>query len=274
MEQRLFATRRIRQELEIDSRPQVGVSAGQRLEDVFGFVGEVRQALKAIKEVEDSGGLSEQHKRLVQQVKELREQLDLYRQRITSDDPVRVIGELMQEHAEFLGLGHTDLVPTIDTRELNVLFCPLNASENRHGEFLWEIGSGANWMGYHLAALLALHEYFAKRGQENPVPNFIVIDQPSQVFFPSDTFRETVEVSTQSSGLGKPVRDRSSDLAKTHRMFDLLVRVRTRTPLDLQIIVLEHADETTWTGLENVVEKVRDWRSSGDKLIPAAWISD
>ena len=47
-------------------------------------------------------------------------------------------------------------------------------------------------MGYHLATMLALHEYFASR-TENPVPNFLIVDQPSQVYFPSDTFEQLVE---------------------------------------------------------------------------------
>jgi hypothetical protein len=41
------------------------------------------------------------------------------------------------------------------------------------------IGSGENWLGYHLAAHLALHEHF--RDHQRPVPRFLFLDQPSQV---------------------------------------------------------------------------------------------
>ncbi|MCP3473423.1 DUF3732 domain-containing protein [Bradyrhizobium sp. CCGUVB1N3] len=35
-------------------------------------------------------------------------------------------------------------------------------------DYLWEIGSGENWMAYHLAALLTLHGVFLTRGTTNP----------------------------------------------------------------------------------------------------------
>lgn len=49
---------------------------------------------------------------------------------------------------------------------------------------LAQLGSGANWLAYHLAALLGLHEHFCE--QNRPVPRFLVLDQPSQVYYPQD----------------------------------------------------------------------------------------
>ena len=50
-------------------------------------------------------------------------------------------------------------------------------------DFLWEIGSGANWLSYHVASMIGLHELFlSQRG--NPVPSMLILDQPSQVYFP------------------------------------------------------------------------------------------
>jgi len=46
-------------------------------------------------------------------------------------------------------------------------------------------GSGENLLGYHLITLCALHEYFVKN--KRPVPGFLIIDQPSQVYFPKNT---------------------------------------------------------------------------------------
>jgi hypothetical protein len=55
--------------------------------------------------------------------------------------------------------------------------------ESGRKDYLWELGSGANWLSYHVASLVALHELFL--GQSgNPVPTFLVFDQPSQVYFP------------------------------------------------------------------------------------------
>ena len=50
-----------------------------------------------------------------------------------------------------------------------------------------EIGSGMNWVGYHLSAYLALQDFFICNTR--PVPHFLVLDQPSQAFFPRDRER-------------------------------------------------------------------------------------
>ena len=46
------------------------------------------------------------------------------------------------------------------------------------------LGSGENWVGYHLIAHFAIHKWFVS--QERPVPRFLFVDQPSQVYFPAD----------------------------------------------------------------------------------------
>jgi len=51
-------------------------------------------------------------------------------------------------------------------------------------DFLWEIGSGANWLAYHVALSLALQGYFL-RLPHHPVPGLLIYDQPSQVYFPA-----------------------------------------------------------------------------------------
>src|SRR3546814_16643976 len=50
-------------------------------------------------------------------------------------------------------------------------------------DYLWEIGSGANWLAYHVAMTLALQEVFLS-DPTSGVPGLLVYDQPSQVYFP------------------------------------------------------------------------------------------
>jgi hypothetical protein len=45
-------------------------------------------------------------------------------------------------------------------------------------------GDGENHLAYHLSALLALHRFAANNKQ--PLPRFLLIDQPTQVYFPSE----------------------------------------------------------------------------------------
>ena len=42
------------------------------------------------------------------------------------------------------------------------------------------MGSGENWVGYHLIAHLALHQWFVQR--QRPVPSFLFLDQPVKDF--------------------------------------------------------------------------------------------
>ncbi len=50
-------------------------------------------------------------------------------------------------------------------------------------DYLWEIGSGANWLAYHVALTLALQVFFLGL-PHHPVPGLLIYDQPSQVYFP------------------------------------------------------------------------------------------
>lgn len=115
---------------------------------------------------------------------------------------------------------------------------------------LSELGSGANWLAYHLAALIGLHRFF--REQNRPVPRFLVLDQPSQVYFPQDP---TVEGQVSDE-----------DTLAVERVFRALSDF-ARSEYGIQIIVVDHADLTAEWFAESVRERFR-----GDGLIPLSWI--
>jgi hypothetical protein len=133
-------------------------------------------------------------------------------------------------------------------------------------DFLWEVGSGQNWVGYHMAGILALHEHFSAV-RENPVPNFLIIDQPSQVYFPEawPSMERVPEVEGKS--------DRSPDIEGVRRIFTVLSEFINTLSLRFQIIVTEHAGAITWDGLPHI-KVVGNWRDGHDEyLIPKAWIA-
>ena len=118
-------------------------------------------------------------------------------------------------------------------------------------------------MGYHIALLLALHEFFLKQ-RRNPVPAFLVIDQPTQVYFPArgDAYEKVKRAGPRASA--------DSDITRARRIFEALVAAIERTNGQLQIIVTEHADELTWGGLTSI-HPVDNWR--GDQyLVPVSWL--
>jgi len=121
---------------------------------------------------------------------------------------------------------------------------------------LYRIGSAANWVGYHLSTFLALHKHFVEQGR--PVPRLLMLDQPTQAYYPSEV--------SQRTGMAGTDADRNAVLG----IFELIRRVVEQLAPELQIIVCDHANlDQPW-----FQEAVRhNWRG-GEKLIPADWLDD
>jgi len=122
---------------------------------------------------------------------------------------------------------------------------------------LAKMGSGANWLGYHLITHLALHQHFLR--QSRPVPRFLMLDQPSQVYYPRDR-------DTQLRGAVSQLPDQDRvELVRTYKfIFDT---VATMSP-GLQVIITDHADLSEEWFRVAVVERWRD----GAALIPLDWL--
>lgn len=114
-----------------------------------------------------------------------------------------------------------------------------------------QIGSGANWVAYHLLIIFALHKHFIQN--ERPVPRFILIDQPTQVYYPPEKSETVVEVSTDEIAVNK--------------MFDFMFNVVETLSPSLQVIVTDHAYLNNDKFKSSVTEIWRD----GLKLIPEEW---
>ncbi len=125
------------------------------------------------------------------------------------------------------------------------------------------MGSGANWLGCHLIALLALHHYLINN--ERPVPGILVIDQPSQVYFPSTLAYRTMDGSTDSL----KNKEDDADIEAVKRMFKLMKDICEELSPNLQIIVTEHANLPEEWYQEMLVEP--PWRN-GNALIPEDWL--
>lgn len=160
--------------------------------------------------------------------------------------------------------GHVGL----DKQELTLSF---SAGENSKKEYLWEVGSGENWMGYHIATFLAIHEFLSDRERSNsPVFNFLVIDQPSQVYFPSAATGAN-QLDTDAEHLVELRRTRDQDFVATRRIFEVLEMGLRATGYKCQIIVLDHADDTIWGELPDTV-KAANWKAPDAGLIPHWWL--
>lgn len=245
LERRLADVRRRRSELE-DRTDRVAAQR-QQVRQVYLFVGRVQQALRNF---EEGGDLSTREDRLT----ELSERINALRGRVNErqrrDRERQIAAKLVrriQDYGRILDLEHYESVAEMNRRELTLRFL-----RDGRQDYLWEIGSGANWMGYHIATLLSLHEHFLTVPR-SPVPSFLLIDQPSQVYFPE----------------GVPDNS-STDVEGVRRVFRALEEFRSASEGAVQVVVTEHAGRNTWADCPDV-EAVATWRQ-GEALIPEAWI--
>lgn len=123
---------------------------------------------------------------------------------------------------------------------------------------LTEIGGAANWVGYHIIACIGLHRFFSS--QNSPVPGLLMIDQPSQAWFPAEA---GVEWSA----------DHPRDDAETRSITKIVdaLHALAASPGAPQIIVMEHA-ELRAESFRRSVQTPR-WRGAIG-LMPAEWVAD
>lgn len=240
------------------------------LESVYRFIGATEQGLQMLGEVEGDGDIARRVEQIKKDISELGAAANEGARYARTRHVHGQISAYIPRFISAMGVGGAEGRPTLDERELNLKF---ERDGSSRPDMLWEIGSGENWMAYHLAALLALHGIFLNRGNNNPVPTFLVIDQPSQVYFPSDDSYEATVQSDETSGLPLTKRRRRhlDDLESTKRIFSSLARAHQSFQGRLQIIVLDHADAHAWGGVDGV-KGVANWRNEEDFLIPAHWI--
>lgn len=266
-ERQLLVVRRTR--LELERAADKERDANQSLEAVFKFIGSTEQALRILADVEGDKGLAARVAELTKRIAELDSQFDLAARLVRETEVTKRVTAYIKRFIDYLGIEGAEGTPVLDEKELSLRF---NRAPGVKPDFLWEIGSGENWMGYHLATLLALHSVFLRRNTANAVPTFIVIDQPSQVYFPSDSFEQVVDGTPRS--IARPDRRsrRLNDLESTKQIFSALARAQEKFDGALQIIVLDHADQHAWGEFPNV-KGIETWRNDNDWLIPQHWIT-
>jgi hypothetical protein len=120
-------------------------------------------------------------------------------------------------------------------------------------------GGGENHLAYHLSALLALHFFAAKNNR--PIPRFLLIDQPTQVYFPSEKIYKEADGSVQKT-------EADADLAAVRKLFELLLKFTQKDVPGFQLIVIEHANLRDSWFQEALVEP--PW-TKPPALVPETW---
>jgi len=137
-------------------------------------------------------------------------------------------------------------------------------TQSGRNDYLWEIGSASNWLAYHIAVILAFQQYFQSKGKVH-VPNFVIFDQPSQVYFPRVVTKITADENAEETMLD------DEDKLAVKKIFSAMDTFLKTSKADVQIIVTEHADEDVWGGIPSV-HVVEKWRGNDKKLVPVEWL--
>lgn len=221
------------------------------------FLGRLDSDLKTLESVGQDGELT-------QEVEELRQRVQALHRQVAEGD----IQSRMRRALASVNLAAGRILPLLDAERPND---PISLSETEltvrvqgadREDFLWEIGSGSNWLSYHVAVSLALQQYFLSQSF-CPVPAFVIFDQPSQVYFPKRL------VERADDEVEEPLL-RDQDVEAVRKIFNGMAMAIEATKGDLQVIVLDHASDSVWKGIP-LVNQVEDWRD-GRALIQAEWL--
>jgi hypothetical protein len=213
------------------------------------ILGRISLYLESLPDLPDTQALEDQAARLRAEASLLEADLsdELVREKV--DSVASILSQRMTKWALELELEHSTSPLRFDIKNLTIV-----ADTDNGPVPMARMGSGENWVGYHLIAHLALHQWFVERAL--PVPHFLFLDQPSQVYFPPE---KDVDGSLSTGS--------ENDRMAVSRMFQLVFQSVTAVAPGLQVIITEHADINEAWYSTAVIER---WRG-GLKLIPEDW---
>jgi hypothetical protein len=227
--------------------------ANDRYNRIERFLGRLDQALRLYDAADQTADLR-------QEIEALRLQSGQLQRTVSEADIGR---RLRNALARVEGIA-SRLVPRLDAEwpeapvRLIIEDLTIKVVRDSRDDYLWEIGSGANWLAYHVALTLALQKFFLAE-PHHPVPALLVYDQPSQVYFPKRAAGDDA---------AEPIAWRDQDVVAVRKVFELLGDEVLATNGRLQVIVLDHADDDVWGGLSGV-HLTEEWR--GQALVPSDW---
>ncbi|WP_428225395.1 DUF3732 domain-containing protein [Flavobacterium sp.] len=227
----------------------------KKYQDVFEFSGKIEHILKTLDSLAPTGELITELVELKRILNEKRENLNTLAKRFDKNLCLKKVSDTIDNYIQMLPIESkkSRKVWLEPEKSVGIL---IEDTKTKTQNYLSKIGSGANHMCYHLATMLGLHEYFLKlpnEGKTNYIPSFLVLDQPSQVYFPEEYPKSDNNVDE------KKKQKISQDIENTKLIFNTCSNFMKITNFQTQIIILEHAPESTWKGDPNI-HLVEEWR--------------
>ena len=227
---------------------------GSRNSAAARVVGRISLFLETLLPTDERSRLEAENRRLQTKVEQLESQIGAD----DSDDRLasilNTISTYMTRYIQEFEAEFRDHPARLDLVKMTIVF-------DRAGRPvpLIRTGGGSNHMAYHLSALLALHLYATKNNC--PIPRFLFIDQPTQVYFPSEQVYKEADGSVQKT-------EKDADLEAVRKLFELLLKFTEKEAPGFQLIVTEHANLRDQWFQDALVEA--PW-SKPPALVPEDW---
>lgn len=201
---------------------------GSRSNAAARVVGRISLFLEGLPPDEEVAKLVNEHRRLEARVADLEARIggDDGNERLTSI--LSIISRNVTQYVQKFEAEFRDYPARFDLATLTVVF-----DRPERPVPMSRTGGGENHLAYHLSALLGLHLFAAKNNR--PIPRFLLIDQPTQVYFPSEQVYKEADGSVQKT-------EADADLKAVRRLFDLLLKFTQDEAPGFQLIVTEHAN--------------------------------
>ena len=219
----------------------------KRLRDINARIGKVIGRISLwIESVEndmESDALEQNVKKIELRIKEIDDILDRDSVEERKQSALSRIQGNMTNWAKELHLEHCDNPYRLDLNKVTVM-----VDKSERPVPLKQLGSGSNWVGVHLITYFALHYFFinAKR----PVPRFLFLDQPSQVYFPSE------------------LDEKEIDWNEVNKMYQFIIERTKEAKGKLQVIVVDHANLKDEEFKNHICE---NWWPIDKNLVPNDW---
>ena len=182
-------------------------------------------------------------KRIEDRIKEIDDILDRDSVEERKQSALSRIQEDMTKWAKALQLEHSDNPYRLDLNKVTVV-----VDKPERPVPLKQLGSGSNWVGVHLIAYFALQRFFVNANR--PVPRFLFLDQPSQVYFPSE------------------LDEKQIDWNEVNKMYQFIIDRTNELNGKLQVIVVDHADLKEDSFRQFICE---NWWPIDNHLVPSDW---
>lgn len=236
------------------SANEVIAQMGSRNNAAARVVGRISLFLETLLPDDDLARLEAENRRLSQKVKQLEDQIgtDDSNERLTS-----ILNNISAQVWHYIRKFNAEFAPypaRLNLPQLTIIF-----DRPERPVPMGRTGGAENHLAYHLSALLALHLFAAQNNR--PIPRFLLIDQPTQVYFPSEQVYRDADGSVQKT-------EADADLNAVRRLFELLLKFTEEDVPGFQLIVTEHANLREQWFQDALVEE--PW-TKPPALVPEDW---